>query len=443
MGWRRGFSAVVSAVTVLTLLVVAGCGGFAGSTGGEGTVRMVLWPGPEGDAMQQVVEEYNTGQGKKDGVKVELVLLSRSDTFTKEATEMAAKSSQFDVYFTASYLIEQHAKSLAPLDVETEHFFPAAVQDMSVDDNLRAVPLDVSKHFLFYRKDLINALLNDAAAKRRFADISERVLGERRQPKSPEKWDWQDYNAMAAYYTRQHNPDSTTQYGTAVAGKNTPFNVMYWNNLLWGQGGNWLENGQPALDSQAANDAMDIYQTAFEKGLVSPSSSQGDFPELQASMQAGAVAFVQQWATGYSTLNDPEQSPRTGGNVGIAPIPGGKAHVHFLGVGLNKHSDNKPDAERWLTYLASEEAQHIYAESGGIPSVPGALEEQSSQNEILGWVSRTVERDGYVEPKISGTSRYQAYVELGNALSGGWVNSESVDGSLQKAQESMEDLVGN
>ena len=29
------------------------------------TVKMVLWPGPEGDAMQKVVDAYNASQGKR------------------------------------------------------------------------------------------------------------------------------------------------------------------------------------------------------------------------------------------------------------------------------------------------------------------------------------------------------------------------------------------
>ena len=52
------------------------------------TVTMVLWPGPEGDAMQKVVDEYNKTQGKKDLVNVKMVLLSRDNTFAKEAALM-------------------------------------------------------------------------------------------------------------------------------------------------------------------------------------------------------------------------------------------------------------------------------------------------------------------------------------------------------------------
>ena len=63
------------------------------------TVRMVLWPGPEGDAMQQVVDAYNDGLGQNQGVQIEMILLSRDDTFARELTEIAAESSAVDLYF--------------------------------------------------------------------------------------------------------------------------------------------------------------------------------------------------------------------------------------------------------------------------------------------------------------------------------------------------------
>jgi multiple sugar transport system substrate-binding protein len=78
-------------------------------------VKMVLWPGPEGDAMQKVVDLYNGGKGKTDNVNVKMILLSRDNTFAKEATLMKAKSSEYDIYFTASYLVGQHAPYLSDL----------------------------------------------------------------------------------------------------------------------------------------------------------------------------------------------------------------------------------------------------------------------------------------------------------------------------------------
>lgn len=435
---------VAVAALATSALLLTGCAN-GGSTNADGTttIMAVVWPGPEGDAMESVADKYNETQGKEDKVKVQTVLLGREDTFNKEATEMATKSSQFDVYWTASYILEQHAASLEPLnDIDTDIYFPKATEALTINDQLMALPLDMSMHYLLYRKDLVDALLNDPSEWEKFRNISEQVVGKPLDPKSPEEWTWEDYNATAAYFTKSHNPESPTEYGTELAGKNTPFNVMFWNNVLWGSGGGWTDGAKPALTSPEAKKAMDIYQTAFENKLVPPNSVQGDFNELQASMQAGSIAFIQQWSAGFQTLNDPARSPNTAGKIGIAPVPGDKAHVHFLAAGMNKYSTNKDASKKWLSYLATNEAQQAYAEAGGIPSVSEVLMDQSEGNPILAHMAQDVDKYGYVEPRFPNTTQYQAFVALGGALSAGWVNNDSADAALQKGQEALTELAG-
>ncbi len=99
MVFRKAIAAAAIAALVLTACTPS-VGGGAGEEGdGTGDVKMVLWPGPEGEAMQKVVDGYNAGPGAEEKIKVEMVLLSRQDTFSKEATQMAAKSSEQDIYF--------------------------------------------------------------------------------------------------------------------------------------------------------------------------------------------------------------------------------------------------------------------------------------------------------------------------------------------------------
>ncbi|QPZ38247.1 extracellular solute-binding protein [Paramicrobacterium chengjingii] len=431
----------IAALAVAALGLSACSGGDSGNADGSETIMAVVWPGPEGDAMEAVAKEYNEGQGKKDKVQVKTVLLGREDTFNKEATEMATKSSEFDVYWTASYILEQHAAYLEPLnDVNLDAFMPKAVDALTIDDNVYGLPLDVSMHYLMYREDLVSALLDDESAWDTFGDISEKVVGERLEPKDPNEWTWDDYNATAAYFTQTLNPDSPTEFGTALAGKNTPFNAMFWDNVLWGSGGQWLDGSDAVLDSHAAEKAMEIYQTAYDNKLVPPGSVQGDFNELQASMQSGSIALMQQWAAGYETLNDPEQSPKTAGKLALAPVPGQKAHVHFLAAGLNKFSEKKDAANKWLSYLGTEGAQQSYAEAGGIPSVADVLTKQAENNQVLGHLAEDVDKYGYVEERFNKATQYQGFVALGNALSAGWVGNESIDAALKAAQEAMSEL---
>jgi multiple sugar transport system substrate-binding protein len=191
------------------------------------TVKMVLWPGPEGDAMQKVVNAYNTSQGKKDGVNVKMILLSRDNTFAKEATLMKAKSKEYDIYFTASYLVGQHAPYLSELKgVKRSLYLKASVNSLRVKNKQMALPLDTSLHFMYYRKDLV-ASLSTATNATKYTSIAKQVFGKDLKPNTnPATWTWDDALATAAFFTQKYNPDSPTKYGYALPAKNLLYNTM-------------------------------------------------------------------------------------------------------------------------------------------------------------------------------------------------------------------------
>ncbi|MFB9837301.1 hypothetical protein [Actinoallomurus acaciae] len=72
---------------------------------------------------------------------------------------MGTRSSDFDVYFTSSYLVAQHAPYLQPLDV--------------------------SNNFLYHRTDLVGRLASDPSWKSAYEKISSQVVGRRLEPKKP------------------------------------------------------------------------------------------------------------------------------------------------------------------------------------------------------------------------------------------------------------------
>lgn len=431
-----------AAITAASLLAACGNSGSGSQGTGTGTVKMVLWPGPEGDAMAKVVSAYNNGQGKTDKIKVEMTLLSRSDTFSKEATLMGTRSSDFDVYFTASYLIAQHAPYLQALQgVNASLYFPSAIQSLQVKGAQQALPLDISNHFLYYRSDLIAKLRSDPAWKAAYARISQQVVGQSLQPKDPADWNWQDFIATAAFFTKTYNPQSPTSHGTALQAKNLLFNTMIWDDVLWSYGGGWLDaSGKPALDSPQARQAIQVYRTIYTKGLTSPDSSQAEFPETQAAMTSGNAALALQWSAGYADLNNPAKSPNTAGKIGVAPIPGDKhqTHVHALAVAINRYGKNRAAAAKWLAYLGRPAAMTIYANAGGIPAQPAVLLSLTAVNPIYTYVARDLAADGFSEPALPKT--FDIYSALAQDLSGAWVGTQSIDAALKKANTDLASL---
>jgi len=304
--------AVVAATVTAVALALTGCnasGGGGTSANGVTDLKLIINPGPEATAMSKVTTAYNKGPGAKDKINVTINQLSRTDTFAKEATLMSTKSSDYDFYQTASYYIAQHAQYLEPLKLNDSQYFKSSLDSLNVDGKQYAIPLDPSVHFVFYRTDLINGMLQDKAT---YEKISQEVLGKTLEPKNPDQWTWDDYIAAAAYFTQSLNPASPTKYGTALQAKNLVYNAMVWDDVLYNLGGSWLNSsGKPDLTSPQAVQAMNVYRTIYTKGLTSPDSDQAEFPETQAALSSGNAAFALQWNAAYDQLNSASQSPST------------------------------------------------------------------------------------------------------------------------------------
>lgn len=437
--------ALVLAMTACAPSTGGGAGGASEEAGqegsGSGTVKMVLWPGPEGDAMSKVVKEYNAGQGNTDGIKVELTLLSRQDTFSKEATLMAAKSSDQDIYFVASYNVGQFVNALDPLtDVDAKNYFPVAVDGLKYNDQQYALPLDVSNHFLLYRKDLIDALLTDSSQQAEYQAVAEKVLGTARAPKPADQWDWDDYKVASAYFTKSENASAPTTYGTILPAKNLLYNTMLWNDVLYGMGGSWTtSDGKANLNTPEAEKAVQLWSDIYTNGWVPKDSAQAEFPETQAALKSGNTAFALQWSAGFAELNDKTKSPKAAGKIAIAPVPGQKTHVHALAVALNKYSENKGAAKKFLTFLATPDAMASYATAGGIPAMPQVLTEQTAVNPAFDEISESIEKYGYAVPVFPNT--FQAYSKLAENLSPAWVGQTPAKEAIDSANAALQQLL--
>lgn len=427
-------------ILISLLIIVLSMVGCSNDDSNTTEVKMVYWPGPESEAMQHVVDEYNEGQGKEDDVSVDMLLISRDGTYEKEATMMSSKSNEVDLYFTASYIVGQHAPYLEPLDEELslDNYLDLAVDSLKMDDETLALPMDASTHFLLYREDLMDDLLNNEESKAKYKDISKDILGNELEPKHPDEWEWDDFTAMSAFFTKTQNEDSPTKYGTSLQLKKLIMNIFLWNDVLWAEGGEWIdENGDVNINSDAGKKAMEVYHDIYTNELTSPDSSVAEFPETQAAMSSGNAAFAIQWGAGFTELNDPDSSPETAGKIGIAPIPGKKTHVQGQGVGLNKYSENKEAALKWMEYLTTEEANELYAEFGGTTAMESVM--KSSGNVILETTAQHIKEYGYTPPTLAETNKILE--SLTDDLTEAWLGEKDIYDSLEEAQVNLEEIL--
>ncbi len=432
---RKSLTVLLTLVVVITLLF----GSAAPTQAAPVEIKMVYWTGPESLAMAQVIDAYNAGQGQKDGVQVQMVLFGREGFWDRQETIMAAKSPEVDIFFTASYYVGRQQPALdeitsvVPKIKDSGVFIPSAVDSLSVGGKAYGIPLDVSLHFLYYRKDVIDKLMSDKDWQAKYKAIAKDKLGKEMEPKPIDKWTWDDYEAAALFFTKSINPDSPTEYGTALQAKNLIYNVMIWGNILYSLGGSWFDkDGKPNFDSKEFRQAAQIYADLIKWGASPAASTSWEYGEANQAFMSNQAAFMMQWNAAFNELNGPN-SP-VSGKVGIAPIPGPKpsSYTHSLGVALSKYSKNKEAAGKWLSYLATQPAIDLYAKSGGLPPSASTLTAMGKDRPDFAATAEFLQKYAYTPS--TGPNVFAILDVLAKNLSAVWAGQKDADSAAKDSQ---------
>ena len=154
------------------------------------TVTVLGWPGgSEEAALRAATDVYNETAREDD--KVELIFFSRDGFFDKLQADLAAGSDAFDINLIATYSIGRYAPYMEPInlgdDAETV-FGKAVLETMQYEGRQYGVPTDLSLHFMYYRTDLLDALLGDEDARAEYSKIAEEYLGKPMAPKPADEW---------------------------------------------------------------------------------------------------------------------------------------------------------------------------------------------------------------------------------------------------------------
>jgi multiple sugar transport system substrate-binding protein len=157
---NHSFRALCGAIAFLALA----------SGGALADVTVLGWPGgPEEVALRKAAEVYNAKTDVSDKDKVKLIFFNRDGFFDKLQADLAAGSKDFDVNLLATYAIGRYAPFMDPVALPAsakEVFEEKVLGTMQYQGKQYGVPTDLSLHFMYYRKDLIDRLLSDEAWKK-------------------------------------------------------------------------------------------------------------------------------------------------------------------------------------------------------------------------------------------------------------------------------------
>jgi len=349
---------ITFATSVIMLLLSVGV--FA-----QDSVVVFIRTGPEADGMRAVAEQFTA----ETGIEVEFMEVGRSGYFGTMTTQLVSGTDEFDIVATNSAFVAQLAASGAtePLtgfiaDAPDAWDLEDIIFTYSYNDDVYALPFDVSTHFLYYRSDLIE--------------------------EPPQTWD--EYGETAEDFTRALVEDSPTTYGasfTALAGPEQP-KVFY--SVMWSMGGEIIQEGESQFDTDGAVAAASYYRELVEAELLPPDVSSWGFPNVLDALRTGEVAMAgPYWNAAYLQIVNSD-SPFAD-DIAITLVPGMEQDdgtilrtpfQHGWSFVMNSNSERKDAAWQFLQYATSTEGALIYAQNGGTPALRSVLQDESLEPRV-------------------------------------------------------------
>ncbi|MFK7890991.1 MAG: extracellular solute-binding protein [Granulosicoccus sp.] len=423
----------------------------AGSLPAQAQVTVLGWPGgPEETALRAAADAWNARDEVAESDKVELIFFGRDGFFDKLQADLGAGTDAFDLNLLATYSIGRYAPFMEPVALGDEAqgvFGDSVLATMQFDNQQYGVPTDLSLHFMYYRTDLIEALLADDAGKARYAEIATEYLGEPLEPKQPDEWSWQDYAATALYFTKAVNPDSPTRYGTVLQMKNLLFNMMVFHSLPRAYGGDWQnEAGEITVDSEAYRTALELYKMLYDAGATPKDSLSYEYAEANAAYGSGQVAAMMQWNAAAGELMDAETNPAVAEFTATMAPPTGPegrfTHIHGLGLGLNAKARNKEGALRFLQWMSSRDAMLIYARAGGAPGLTADVaSELAAERPDLVPLGDYASNYGFVMNGGTAEKALGVYELQAQEFTGYWAGEQDLKSALAATAAGMQELL--
>ncbi|MCX5513323.1 ABC transporter substrate-binding protein [Kaistia algarum] len=412
-------------------------------------ITILAWPGePAESAFRKVLDLYNSTAGKENNSKASVIYFSQQGFKEKMLADVAAGSKEFDVMLTATYDVGLYAPFMTPIDdIVTPAVYDVisknAIETQRYEGKVYGIPTDLSLHFLYYRKDLIEKLLTDDAWKAKYGEISEEILGTKMEPKKPDDWTWDDYIATALFFTKSLNSDSPTRYGTVLQMKNLLYNIMLWQGTAASYGGDWRDAaGNITIDSEAYRKGLAIYKTITDNEATPGDSNTYEYGEANSVFGAGQAAFMVQWNAAVPEFNDPKKYPEVVGKLGLTHEPAGtlgpKTHFHSLGLGINKNSEKQDEAKKFLAWLATAEPMKLYAKEGGSPPLAEKpMAEVAADRPEMLLMGEHAAKYGFVMNGGTSSKALAIYTNQAENFTGYWTGATELDPALKNVVDYM------
>ncbi|TMV46143.1 sugar ABC transporter substrate-binding protein [Paenibacillus mesophilus] len=343
----RNRRAVLIACITLMAGLTSGCRGDAGQPaesvpGGMGetltgrSITAYMGNSPAADAIRALLPEFEA----RTGLKVDLTSFTNEQLSQKLSVQFAAGSTSPDVFMTRPL---EELKSfgrngwLQPLDkyvagdsnYDFADFSQTAIESVTYDSKIAAMPLSTEQQILFYRKDLLTQ-----------AGLS-----------VPRTMDELEAAAKAL-----HDPVNGV-FGFVARGQRNAL-VTQLSSFLYSEGGDFQKDGRSAINTPEAIRGIGRYVTLLKRYGPSGVFNIG-WQQAAGLFSQGKAAFYTDASAIYSIAMGSHQSS-IADKVGIAMFPAGQAgskpfNVTAWGLGMNAGSVRKDAAWLFIRWATSKE----------------------------------------------------------------------------------------
>ncbi len=153
-----------------------------------------------------------------------------------------------------------------------------------------------------------------------------------------------------------------------------------------------------------------------------------------------------QWNAAFGDLDNKDKTPAVAGKIGTVAPPAGPAgrftHIHGLGLGLNKASEHKESALKFIDWLATADAMDIYAKAGGSPALTEALTSKlAAERPDLVKLGQFAGQYGFVMNGGTAAKALQVYELQAKEFTAYWSGAKSLDDALSETGKGMADLL--
>lgn len=348
-----------TAMALVSALLLAACVAPAAGPGGENAATMpklTIWAAttftPDADNTQ---DEQIMAWGEANGVEIELARMSQDERTPRWQTAFESKQfpdcaaiEQNDLpQFIESGVLAETTEVMQRLN-ELEGGFTdgAFLAGRTADGKHWSVPSFSSTEVFYVRTD----------------KLEEQGLA------LPETWD--DVVAIAEAINAPE--DQFWGWGKQMGTPSWDSEVSF-TSMLWSYGGStWDEEGQPAIDSDATRQVLDLIKGAWDAGLIPPDGPTWDDGANNRAYQSEIVGMTLNTGSilRYLQTEDPELLEKTA----VIPIPGGPEGRFVSGYyyqwGVFNTSEHVDLCLQLLEHIFAPEQLSPFYEGGGGNMLP-------------------------------------------------------------------------